>query len=83
MRFTPTAIPDVMRIEPAVFGDARGFFFESWNRRDFEAVGLAADFVQDNHSRSARNVTTTGRDMSRKSPASTGIETPSIELSSR
>jgi dTDP-4-dehydrorhamnose 3,5-epimerase len=56
MRFTPTAIPDVMLIEPAVFGDARGFFFESWNRRDFEAAGLAVDFVQDNHSRSARNV---------------------------
>lgn len=56
MRFTPTAIPDVKLIEPAVFGDARGFFFESWNRRDFERVGLAVDFVQDNHSRSARNV---------------------------
>ncbi|MET0205173.1 MAG: dTDP-4-dehydrorhamnose 3,5-epimerase, partial [Casimicrobiaceae bacterium] len=56
MRFTPTAIPDVILIEPAVFGDARGFFFESWNRRDFEAAGLAVDFVQDNHSRSARNV---------------------------
>ena len=56
MRFTPTAIPDVKLIEPTVFGDARGFFFESWNRRDFEAAGLAVDFVQDNHSRSARNV---------------------------
>jgi len=56
MRFTSTAIPDVKLIEPAVFGDPRGFFFESWNRRDFEAAGLAVDFVQDNHSRSARNV---------------------------
>jgi dTDP-4-dehydrorhamnose 3,5-epimerase len=56
MRITPTSIPDVKLIEPSVFGDARGFFFESWNRRDFEAAGLAADFVQDNHSRSARNV---------------------------
>ncbi|MEP6678844.1 MAG: dTDP-4-dehydrorhamnose 3,5-epimerase [Betaproteobacteria bacterium] len=56
MRVTPTAIPDVKLIEPKVFGDARGFFFESWNRRDCEAAGIAADFVQDNHSRSARNV---------------------------
>ena len=56
MRITPTSIPDVKLIEPSVFGDARGFFFESWNRREFEAAGLAADFVQDNHSRSARNV---------------------------
>jgi len=56
MRITPTSIPDVKLIEPGVFGDARGFFFESWNRRDFEAAGLAAEFVQDNHSRSARNV---------------------------
>ena len=56
MRITPTSIPDVKLIEPSVFGDARGFFFESWNRRDFEAAGLTADFVQDNHSRSARNV---------------------------
>jgi len=56
MRITPTSVPDVKLIEPKVFGDARGFFFESWNRRDFEAAGLTADFVQDNHSRSARNV---------------------------
>ena len=56
MRVTPTSIPDVKLVEPKVFGDARGFFFESWNRRDFEAAGVAADFVQDNHSRSARNV---------------------------
>jgi dTDP-4-dehydrorhamnose 3,5-epimerase len=52
-----TAIPDVVVVEPQVFGDARGFFFESWNRRAFAAaVGRDVDFVQDNHSASARNV---------------------------
>ena len=57
MKLTPTAIPDVLVIEPKVFGDARGFFFESWNRRDFAtAVGRDVEFVQDNHSRSARGV---------------------------
>lgn len=57
MKVTPTAIPDVLLIEPRVFGDARGFFFESFNRRSFrEATGLDADFVQDNHSRSAKGV---------------------------
>lgn len=57
MRTTATAIPDVLVIEPRVFGDARGFFFESFNRRAFgEAVGREVDFVQDNHSRSARDV---------------------------
>jgi dTDP-4-dehydrorhamnose 3,5-epimerase len=54
---TPLSIPDVMLIEPEVFGDTRGFFFESFNRRVFEeAIGRDLDFVQDNHSRSARNV---------------------------
>lgn len=54
---TPTAIPEVLILEPKVFGDARGFFFESFNARDFaEATGLDVDFVQDNHSRSARGV---------------------------
>jgi dTDP-4-dehydrorhamnose 3,5-epimerase len=53
---TPTALPDVLLIEPRVFGDERGFFFESWNERDFAAAGVDATFVQDNHSRSARNV---------------------------
>jgi dTDP-4-dehydrorhamnose 3,5-epimerase len=53
----PTAIPDVLIIEPKVFGDERGFFFESFNRRRFaELVGRDVDFVQDNHSRSAKNV---------------------------
>jgi dTDP-4-dehydrorhamnose 3,5-epimerase len=56
MNITPTAVPDVLLIEPRVFGDARGFFFESWNERAFESAGIRAHFVQDNHSRSARNV---------------------------
>ncbi|MBL8376640.1 MAG: dTDP-4-dehydrorhamnose 3,5-epimerase [Burkholderiales bacterium] len=57
MRVTTTAIPEVLLIEPRVFGDARGFFFESFNRRAFcDAVGGGVDFVQDNHSRSARDV---------------------------
>ncbi len=54
---TPTAIPDVLVLTPKVFGDARGFFFESFNKRDFaEVTGLDVEFVQDNHSRSARHV---------------------------
>jgi len=54
---TRTRLPEVMVIEPKVFGDARGFFLESWNQRVFdEAVGQAVCFVQDNHSRSARGV---------------------------
>jgi len=53
----PTAIPDVLIIEPKVFGDERGFFFESFNRRQFaDLVGRNVDFVQDNHSRSVKNV---------------------------
>lgn len=57
MKVTPTEIPDVLIIEPKVFGDERGFFFESFNERAFEqATGLRHRFVQDNHSRSARNV---------------------------
>ncbi|WIM06704.1 MAG: dTDP-4-dehydrorhamnose 3,5-epimerase [Candidatus Nitricoxidivorans perseverans] len=55
MRSIPTDIPDVLIIEPKVFGDERGFFFESWNRRTFQEIGLDLDFVQDNHSRSVRN----------------------------
>lgn len=55
MRVTPTILPEVLIIEPKVFGDARGFFFESFNERAFhQATGLAANFVQDNHSRSAQ-----------------------------
>jgi dTDP-4-dehydrorhamnose 3,5-epimerase len=57
MNATRTAIPDVLVIEPKVFGDARGFFHESWNERDFDAVvGRPVRFVQDNHSASARHV---------------------------
>lgn len=57
MNVTRTEIDGVLILEPRVFGDARGFFFESWNRRAFEAaVGGPVEFVQDNHSRSARGV---------------------------
>lgn len=57
MKAIPTAIPDVLIIEPKVFGDDRGFFFESYNHNAFcEATGLNPHFVQDNHSKSARNV---------------------------
>ena len=57
MKVTPTAISDVLVIEPKVFGDARGFFFESFNQKAFnEATGLNVNFVQDNHSRSAKGV---------------------------
>jgi dTDP-4-dehydrorhamnose 3,5-epimerase len=51
-----TAIPDVAILEPRVFGDARGFFLESFNARVFRELGVDADFVQDNHSRSRRGV---------------------------
>jgi dTDP-4-dehydrorhamnose 3,5-epimerase len=57
MKVTPTAIPDVLVIEPKVFGDARGFFYESFNSKAFdEAVGQHVEFVQDNHSRSSKGV---------------------------
>ena len=57
MKLTHTAIPDVLIIEPKVFGDQRGFFFESFNRRQFSSlIGRDLDFVQDNHSRSEKNV---------------------------
>jgi dTDP-4-dehydrorhamnose 3,5-epimerase len=56
MKVTATALPEVLLIEPRVFGDDRGFFFESWNERAFEQAGVPARFVQDNHSRSARGV---------------------------
>ena len=57
MNVIPTAIPDVLIIEPKVFGDARGFFFESFNQQAFnQATGLDVHFVQDNHSRSAKGV---------------------------
>ena len=57
MNLIKTAIPDILIMEPKVFGDQRGYFYESFNRRAFfEKTGVDADFVQDNHSRSARNV---------------------------
>jgi dTDP-4-dehydrorhamnose 3,5-epimerase len=56
MQARQTEIPDVWIIEPRVFGDSRGFFFESWNRRAFANLGLDVEFVQDNHSRSEKNV---------------------------
>lgn len=56
MRVIDTCIPDVKIIEPRVFGDERGFFFESFNERVMAGLGIVGDFVQDNHSRSQRNV---------------------------
>jgi dTDP-4-dehydrorhamnose 3,5-epimerase len=57
VKVTATAIPEVLVIEPKVFGDARGFFFESFNQKSFNtATGLSVDFVQDNHSRSMKGV---------------------------
>jgi dTDP-4-dehydrorhamnose 3,5-epimerase len=57
MKITATDIPDVLIIEPRVFGDARGFFFESFNQKVWEdKAGLRATFVQNNHSRSERHV---------------------------
>jgi dTDP-4-dehydrorhamnose 3,5-epimerase len=57
MKVTPTAIPEVLVLEPQVYGDERGFFYESFNARRFEELtGQRGHFVQDNHSRSAKNV---------------------------
>ena len=56
MNLVATALSGVLMIEPKVFGDERGFFFESYNKRALESLGLSADFVQDNHSRSAKGV---------------------------
>lgn len=54
---TQTALPEVVILEPKVFGDDRGFFFESFNQKDFDlATGLSVNFVQDNHSKSSKNV---------------------------
>ncbi|MEJ2710440.1 MAG: dTDP-4-dehydrorhamnose 3,5-epimerase [Anaerolineales bacterium] len=54
MKFTPTSIPDVILIEPRVFGDQRGFFMETYQARRFAAAGIPTEFVQDNHSGSQR-----------------------------
>lgn len=57
LRVTPTALPEVLLVQPRVFGDERGFFLESWNQRDFDAaLGQPVRFVQDNHSRSGHGV---------------------------
>ena len=56
MKILATAIPGPLIIEPEVFGDERGFFMESWNARQFKKAGLDLNFVQDNHSRSAKAV---------------------------
>jgi len=56
MRVTASALPDVKLVEPRVFGDERGFFFESWNRRALANASIDVDFVQDNHSRSRQGV---------------------------
>ena len=56
MKLIATSLVDLLVIEPRVFGDARGFFLESWNQAQFAAAGLDLTFVQDNHSRSARGV---------------------------
>jgi dTDP-4-dehydrorhamnose 3,5-epimerase len=56
MKVIPTRFPEVLLLEPRVFGDTRGFFLESWNEREFERTGIRARFVQDNHSRSGRGV---------------------------
>lgn len=56
MKIIPTKIPDVLLIEPKVFGDERGFFYESWHRKTLQDRGLDVDFVQDNHSKSQKNV---------------------------
>ena len=54
MRFVPTEIPDVLLVEPQVFGDSRGFFMETWHAAKFAAAGLDLSFVQDNHSKSVQ-----------------------------
>ena len=56
MKKIPTKIHDAWLLKPKVFGDARGFFMETWNRESFSDIGLDIDFVQDNHSRSAKHV---------------------------
>ena len=56
MKVVSTELPGVLLIEPRVFGDERGFFLESWNAHSFSDIGIDAQFVQDNHSRTARGV---------------------------
>jgi dTDP-4-dehydrorhamnose 3,5-epimerase len=56
MKFTPTRIPDVVLIEPQVFGDDRGFFMETYHKEKFAEAGITAEFVQDNHSKSKQGI---------------------------
>jgi len=56
MKFMPTRIPDVVLIEPQLFGDHRGFFMETWQQRTFAEAGIELPFVQDNHSRSTQGI---------------------------
>ncbi|HKN32602.1 MAG TPA: dTDP-4-dehydrorhamnose 3,5-epimerase family protein, partial [Terriglobales bacterium] len=56
MKVVDTPLPDVLVIEPKVFGDSRGFFLESYNQRAMAEIGIRENFVQDNHSFSAKNV---------------------------
>jgi len=56
LKVTPTDLPEVLLLEPTVHEDERGYLFEAWNRAAFEAIGVKADFVQDNQSRSRKNV---------------------------
>lgn len=56
MRFCPTSLPDVVVVEPQVFGDDRGFFMETWHAEKFRAAGIPTAFVQDNHSRSGQGI---------------------------
>jgi dTDP-4-dehydrorhamnose 3,5-epimerase len=55
VEFVPTALPEVVLVKPRVFGDPRGFFFETWQAQKFAAAGIHAAFVQDNHSHSVRH----------------------------
>lgn len=56
MEFCPTTLPEVVLVKPRLFGDARGFFMETWQAERYAAAGIRGDFVQDNHSRSAQGV---------------------------
>lgn len=56
MKCIPTGIPDVMILEPRIFGDKRGFFMETWHRKAFADLGIDFDFVQDNHSQSSKGI---------------------------
>jgi len=56
VKISPTKIPEVLLIEPDVFGDKRGFFMEAWHKTKYSEAGLGVDFVQDNHSRSSKGV---------------------------